>query len=852
MQSLVVQGELAPLVPLRVTSATAVLDDHSVVRLDDGDTDPGVGAALAMVGLTLLRRVSASPAGAGPVIVLVDGFLHHDQHNAELFLALGGWIDEQRLLTTAVSQSVALRGGISSAPEAHAAAIPAACPAGLRVLSEILLTGRVPQHLIDGACHDPGLVGHLVRRARDSAWGLPAELSVPATPAPYGALVTARLKQLAPHARLLTQALAVHGAEVLLAQLARLLGAGQPVADILAPAVDARLVRWAGGGSGASLAQETIRAAVLESMDVAVRNRLRHWAANCTTGTTSLLHRAAAADRPDPATAHALEAAAQDSLQAGQEARAAQLVRLAAQLSPAGIDHDRRLLTSVEIGLRAVPTPEPHMMRGALNEAGGARVGLLHARLAYAEGRLEASRDHLVRVLAELKADQDDEHHTLVACAVWLVETAWALQDQDALGRAVDAIEHCHEPSHRCQDTAALARALRSVAAHGVRAGLDALSFLPADPTQVSPRLAACLQVRGWLRLENCQPDAAEADTLSALRLSTQAGAQTFAPEAAVAVLAQAHSMRGAWDDAEACARLAVDLASPRWRELCRSTHRLVLSARGLPASPVWLGTQPHNSISSCPLTRATTAHASVIRALESTTDVGPEPDALRAAEESALSYRMPWRLFEHVRAHCHAGSVTQARRLLPGLAPFMNETPTAWTYLLGQWAHALVASADRQHENAARYFGRAETAASQSARSRAWHRALLGLDHARFLASAGRWSKAVTLLRNAQSAFERLDARPLAEACGRELVRAQFSCALGDEALPVENHLTRREVEVASLAARGLTNKEIGQTLFLSPRGVRYHLGNIYSKLGVSNRYELRTTWALVMEGQN
>ncbi|WP_329324638.1 helix-turn-helix transcriptional regulator [Streptomyces luteogriseus] len=848
-----VQGELTPLVPLRVTSATAVLDDHSVVRLDDGDTDPdpGVGAALAMVALTLLRRVSASPAGAGPVTVLVDGFLHHDQHNAELFLALGGWIDEQRLLTTAVAQSVALRSGISTTPETHAAATPAASPAGLRILAETLLTGHVPQHLIHGACHDPGLVSHLARRARNSAWSLPAELSVPTTPAPYHALVTTRLNQLAPHTRLLTQALAVHGAEVLLAQLARLLGAGQPVADILAPAVDARLVRWASGGLGASLAQETIRAAVLESMNVAVRNRLRRWAANCTTGTTSLLHRAAATDRPDPATAHALDAAAQDSLQAGQEARAAQLVRLAAQLSPAGSDHDRRLVTSVEIGLRAVPSPEPHVMRGALNEVGGARVGLLHARLAYGEGRLEASRDHLVRVLAELEADPDDQHHTLAACAAWMVETAWALQDQDALGRAVDAIEHCHEPSHRCQDTAALARALRSVAAHGVRAGLDTLSFLPADPTQVSPRLAACLQIRGWLQLENCQPDAAETDTLSALRLSTQAGAQTFAPEAAVAVLAQAHSMRGAWDDAEACARLAVELASPRWRELCRSTHRLVLSARGLPASP-WPGTQPHNSISSCPLTRATTAHATVIRALEHTTDVGPEPDALRAAEESALSCRMPWRLFEHIRAHCHAGSVTQARRLLPGLAPFMNEAPTAWTYLLGQWAHALVASADRQHEDAARYFGRAEAAASQSARSRAWHRALLGLDHARFLASAGRWSKAVTLLRNAQGAFERLDAGPLAEACGRELVRARFSCALGDEALPLENHLTRREVEVASLAARGMTNKEIGQTLFLSPRGVRYHLGNIYSKLGVPNRYELRTTWALVMEGQN
>ena len=48
---------------------------------------------------------------------------------------------------------------------------------------------------------------------------------------------------------------------------------------------------------------------------------------------------------------------------------------------------------------------------------------------------------------------------------------------------------------------------------------------------------------------------------------------------------------------------------------------------------------------------------------------------------------------------------------------------------------------------------------------------------------------------------------------------------------------LTAREVEVLKLAARGLTNAQIAQELFLSPRTVNAHLNSIYHKLGVSSR---------------
>ncbi|GIV97959.1 MAG: DNA-binding response regulator [Herpetosiphonaceae bacterium] len=53
------------------------------------------------------------------------------------------------------------------------------------------------------------------------------------------------------------------------------------------------------------------------------------------------------------------------------------------------------------------------------------------------------------------------------------------------------------------------------------------------------------------------------------------------------------------------------------------------------------------------------------------------------------------------------------------------------------------------------------------------------------------------------------------------------------------EPDLSEREMEVLALAAKGRSNKEIGAQLGLSENTVKFHLQNIYQKLGVSNRTE-------------
>ena len=48
---------------------------------------------------------------------------------------------------------------------------------------------------------------------------------------------------------------------------------------------------------------------------------------------------------------------------------------------------------------------------------------------------------------------------------------------------------------------------------------------------------------------------------------------------------------------------------------------------------------------------------------------------------------------------------------------------------------------------------------------------------------------------------------------------------------------LTAQELAVATEVARGASNREVAEALFLSPRTVEYHLGNVYRKLGVHGR---------------
>lgn len=55
----------------------------------------------------------------------------------------------------------------------------------------------------------------------------------------------------------------------------------------------------------------------------------------------------------------------------------------------------------------------------------------------------------------------------------------------------------------------------------------------------------------------------------------------------------------------------------------------------------------------------------------------------------------------------------------------------------------------------------------------------------------------------------------------------------------PAENTLTSRELEVLELVAAGMSNRQIGEALFISSATAKFHVGNILRKLGATRRTE-------------
>lgn len=117
--------------------------------------------------------------------------------------------------------------------------------------------------------------------------------------------------------------------------------------------------------------------------------------------------------------------------------------------------------------------------------------------------------------------------------------------------------------------------------------------------------------------------------------------------------------------------------------------------------------------------------------------------------------------------------------------------------------------------------------------------------EHARIQLAYGMWLRrqrryrqSQTVLAAAAEAFEMLGAPPWAARAAAELRAAGSTPHRG---YTTEVALSGQERRIAELAANGLSNKEIAEQLYLSPRTVGAHLYRVFPKLGITRRSGLR-----------
>jgi DNA-binding CsgD family transcriptional regulator len=189
------------------------------------------------------------------------------------------------------------------------------------------------------------------------------------------------------------------------------------------------------------------------------------------------------------------------------------------------------------------------------------------------------------------------------------------------------------------------------------------------------------------------------------------------------------------------------------------------------------------------------------------------------------------WAIADLAEAAAHSGHRGRARAYLSDVERAVARTPAP--LLCAVIAHARLVLAD-DHEAEERF----EAAESDGLvrwpflRARAW------LAHGAWLRRRRRITESRRPLRMAVASFDALGAAPWAERARQELRAAGESAPAARAA--TAGVLSPQELQIAEMAAGGLSNREIGQQLYLSHRTVAAHLYRIFPKLGITSRMQM------------
>jgi DNA-binding CsgD family transcriptional regulator len=616
-------------------------------------------------------------------------------------------------------------------------------------------------------------------------------------------------------------------------------------AAALAPAEAAGLIRL--DTSGPQFTHPLVRSAVYHAAPFAERAAAHLTVADALRGSPDRYawHLAAAALEPDEHVACLLEDSAAQAQRRGGAAAAARALERAAELSPGEQDKARRLLAAADLALPAGQADWVRELAGRVLTLTCDPDLRIAARLDIGWSLLWSNRNaDALETLICVAAEASERRPALAWHAAGLAATvAHQTGLPEACAKARAALDDLSEPAAPAQDWPASSVDENRI---WVRACTDPFGARAETVPHLHRIAGGSLCDRGkvggtaWILDETELAVRVLREALSQLRAPGVRGASG----AVLSVLEWACIDSGRWDDALAAAREANDIAAAYKMETVAGSADLttatVAAMRGDHdrVAPLLARVLAAVDTSEYRGFAARTRHAAGLDALAQGHYViaYAQLSQLFAAEGAPLHHHFSYlAIADLAAAGARADRRLEARSLVERALARLDPAPGPRLGQLAARARGLLAEPD----GAGAHF--AAGLADPAGDTWPFERAQLQLDYGEWLRRQRRINDAKPVLGAALETFRRLGAAPWNRRAEAEL----RACGVAAHTLPGApdglDGLTAQQREIVVLAGRGLTNGEIADRLFLSPRTVASHLYRSYPKLGIAGRHQLR-----------
>jgi DNA-binding CsgD family transcriptional regulator len=570
--------------------------------------------------------------------------------------------------------------------------------------------------------------------------------------------------------------------------------------------------------------RQQVHAALAEAADPIADPDRRAW------------HRAQSAAGPDEEVAAELERSAGRAQARGGLAAAAAFLERSVLLSADPARHAERALAAAQASLQAGGFAKAQDLlataeAGPLDELQSARADLLRGQIAFASGPGADAPALLLKAakrLEPLNLDLARQTYLNAWVAAPLAGRLAEAGDLLEISRAARALPPPHSP-------------------HPADLLLDGLALLITDgPAAAAPVLRQALTAftngdisreeglaSGWLAAAVLwDDDAGHAIMDRAVRLAREVGALDELPVNLIP-LAMSATWRG---DFAVAASLIAESAT-----VCEVT-----GSRLAPYAAMFLAAMRGNQAELTSLAEATSAaaeaggqDAAVTYAHWMTAilhnGLGRYADAFVAARLARTGhlYISMWALPELIEAAVRTSNTEVAAGALKRLTESTSVSGGDWALGVEARSQALLSegeTADRLYRDAIQRLGctrmRPELARAH-------------LLYGEWLRRENRRTDAREQLRASYQMLTAIGMEAFAERARRELLATGET--VRKRTVETLTDLTAQEAQIAKLARDGHTNQEIAAHLFISPRTVEWHLGNVFTKLGITSRKGLR-----------